>query len=193
MSKIRHRKHTLTHTYRRTHTEIDSQTGEQSEFQINFTIIHALIISQNIMFSLCRNLELFSNYFLMSAKRRCCCCNPHPFPLSLSAPPPAGTCAAAAVALWKEISWQMAKSEIDFNDAPPTPTPSRQLPAVAAHRTWRTRAYIMFVNHKSLFRGGHSMCCQPRAVRRPHLPFPRHIKGSIAIERSLCTLRLIFS
>lgn len=83
MSKIRHRKHTLTDTHRQTHTEIDSQTGEQSEFQINFTIIHALIISQNIMFSLCTNLELFSNYFLMSAKRRCCCCNPHPSSPSL--------------------------------------------------------------------------------------------------------------
>lgn len=117
-----------THTHSHTHKQTDTLRDRQwSEFQINFTIIHAHIISQNIMFSLCTNLELFSNYFLMSAKRRCCCCNPHPFPPS--APPPAGTCAAAAVALWKEISWQMAKSEIDFNDAPPTPTPSsyRQL------------------------------------------------------------------
>lgn len=70
-----------THTHSHTHKQTDTLRDRQwSEFQINFTIIHALIISQNIMFSLCTNLELFSNYFLMSAKRRCCCCNPHPFP-----------------------------------------------------------------------------------------------------------------
>lgn len=170
VGKKRHRKQT------HTHIQTDSQTGEQSEFQINFTIIHALIISKNIMFRLCTDLELFSNYFLMSAKRRCCCCNPHP-PLHLLLP-------LLRCERRFHGKWQNPKLILMMLPQP------RQL-AVAEHRTWRTRAYIMFVNHKSLL-GGQSMCCQPRAVR-PHLPFPSHIKGSIAIERSLCTLRLIFS